>query len=71
MNKNNGFAIGHHDSMASSVGVHDSVNGDTCCGNCMHGIQQTDGQYYRCALYNVFHKYNDSSCGDWQKGGLS
>ena len=58
-----------NDCLAATADGCDFVHGDAVCGNCRQSVMQTDGNYFRCKLHGVFHKYYDTACRDWQKGG--
>ena len=42
---------------------------DEVCGNCKNGEVQSDGCYCRCSKRGNFHKYLDSACNLYERGG--
>lgn len=45
------------------------MESDEVCGNCKSGEVQSDGCYCRCTKRNNFHKYLDSACNLYERGG--
>ena len=42
---------------------------DEMCGNCKNGEVQSDGNYCRCIKRGTFHKFLDSACNIYERGG--
>jgi len=47
----------------------DFMSKDEVCGNCKSGEVQSDGCYCRCIKRGNFHKYLDSACNLYERGG--
>lgn len=59
----------HKAHLAEQTDKMNFVEKDEVCGNCKNGEVQTDGNYCRCMKRNNFHKYLDSACNLYERGG--
>ena len=55
--------------LASQTDNMNFMESDEVCGNCKNGEVQSDGCYCRCSKRGNFHKYLDSACNLYERGG--
>ena len=55
--------------LASQTDNMNFMESDEVCGNCKSGEVQSDGCYCRCSKRGNFHKYLDSACNLYERGG--
>ena len=55
--------------LASQTDNMNFMESDEVCGNCKSGEVQSDGCYCRCNKRGNFHKYLDSACNLYERGG--
>lgn len=54
--------------LAAQTDEMDFMSKDEVCGNCGHSTVQCDGNYCRC-YDGSFHKYLDTACDKYERGG--
>ena len=55
--------------LASQTDNMNFMESDEVCGNCKSGEVRSDGCYCRCIKRGNFHKYLDSACNLYERGG--